>query len=110
MISEIQNNQWIQQYQRDVRAIWREIRKTQVLEKSQRLNAKMKSEIYRILEDSVRSVIKRYLKKHKIRALIEHDGWSSDTVIDTEQLCFEIKTQTGFVVKFDWTIYESETL
>jgi len=110
MISEIQNNQWIQQYQRDVRAMWLVIRKTQVLEKSQRFNAKMKSEIYRILEDSVRSVIKRYLRKHQIRALIEHDGWSCDTVIETDQLCFEIKTQTGFVVKFDWTIYESESL
>lgn len=110
MITEIQNNQWIQQYQRDLRLMWKKIRSSRVLEKSQRFNAKMKSETYRVLEDSVRSVIKKHLRKNKVRALIEHDGWSCDTAIETNQLCFEIKTQTGFVVKFDWTIYGSEAL
>lgn len=106
MIAFLKEDHYIQQYQRDVRSMWSEIRKHQSLRYKERFNAKMKSEIYRFLEESVRVVIQRYLKKTKNRAFVEHDGWSCQTAVDTERLCYEVKKQTGFVIKLDWTIHE----
>jgi hypothetical protein len=106
MISELSVNPYIQQYQKDVRGVWSEIRKHQGLDQGQRFNAKMKSEKYRFLEESVRVVIKRYLKKTKNVAFIEHDGWSCQRAVDIDQLLWEVKQQTGFVIALDWTIHE----
>lgn len=106
MIDQLRSDAYIQGYQAEVRGLWDQIRKTKSLRKGERFNAKMKSEVYRELEDSVRSVIKRYLRKNKIKAFIEHDGWSSDKPVDIDRLCWEVKQQTGFVIKLDWTIHE----
>jgi hypothetical protein len=106
MIEFLKEDLYIQQYITDVRGMWREIRKHQSLRYKERFNAKMKSEMYRFLEESVRVVIQRYLKKKKNRAFIEHDGWSCQTAVDIDGLIFEVKKQTGFVIKLDWTIHE----
>jgi hypothetical protein len=106
MIEHIKTDEYIQQYQRDVRSMWKSVRKYQNLKFKERFNAKMKSEIYRSLEESVRVVVKKYLKKSNNRALIEHDGWSSQTAVDIDRLIYEVKQQTGFVIKLDWTIHE----
>lgn len=106
MISELKVNEYILQYQRDVRDMWLEIRQHQGLEYKERFNAKMKSEIYRTLEESVRVVIKSHLKKTKNKAFIEHDGWTCERVVDTDRLKYEVLKQTGFVIELDWTIHE----
>jgi hypothetical protein len=106
MIHELRKDTYIQQYQSDVRSMWKHLRGTQCLDKGERFNAKMKSEIYRSLEESVRVVIKRYLKKTNNVAFIEHDGWSSHKPVDIERLKYEVKRQTGFVIELDWTIHE----
>lgn len=106
MIDHLRGDLYIQQYQRDVRLMWSEIRKHQSLNQGERFNAKMKSEKYRFLEESVRVVIKRHLKKTKNKSFIEHDGWSSQRAVDIDRLLSEVKQQTGFVIKLDWTINE----
>ena len=106
MIEFLKEDLYIQEYIKDVRAMWSEIRKHQSLRYKERFNAKMKSGLYRSLEEEVRVVIQRYLKKTKNRAFVEHDGWSCQTAVDTERLCYEVKRQTGFVIKLDWTIHE----
>jgi hypothetical protein len=106
MIEFLREDEFIQQYLCDVRGMWKEIRKHQSLRYKERFNAKMKSDLYRFLEESVRVVIQRHLKKTKNRAFIEHDGWSCHTAVDTARLCYEVKQQTGFVIKLDWTIHE----
>ena len=106
MIAFLKEDPYITEYIRNVRGMWKEIRKHQSLRYKERFNAKMKSEIYRVLEESVRVVIQRHLKKTKNRAFVEHDGWSCQTAVDTERLCYEVKQQTGFVIKLDWTIHE----
>lgn len=106
MINELSVDPYIQQYQRDVRGIWSEIRKHQRLSKGERFNAKMKSDVYRFLEESVRVVIKRHLKKTKNVAFIEHDGWTCQRAVDIDRLCWEVKQQTGFVIALEWTIHE----
>jgi hypothetical protein len=106
MIQFLKEDHYIQQYICDVRGMWSEIRKHQSLRYKERFNAKMKSEMYRSLEEEVRVVIQRYLKKTKNRAFVEHDGWSCQTAVDTARLTYEVKRQTGFVIKLDWTIHE----
>jgi hypothetical protein len=106
MIEFLKEDQFIQQYITDVRGMWKAIRKHQSLRYKERFNAKMKSEKYRFLEESVRVVIQRHLKKTKNRAFVEHDGWSCQTAVDTNRLTYEVKQQTGFVIKLDWTIHE----
>ena len=106
MIEFLKEDPYIIQYITDVRGMWKEIRKHQSLRYKERFNAKMKSQLYRFLEESVRVVIQRHLKKTKNRAFVEHDGWSCQTAVDTERLCYEVKQQTGFVIKLDWTIHE----
>lgn len=106
MIEHLRGNAWIQGYQQEVRSMWLEIRRHRDIPKGVRFNPKMKSEIYRFLEDSVRFHVKKFLKKHKHRAFIEHDGWTSDTAIDIDRLCEEVRRQTGFVIRLDWTVYE----
>jgi hypothetical protein len=106
MIAFLKEDPYITEYITDVRSMWSEIRKHQSLRYKERFNAKMKSEMYRVLEESVRVVIQRYLKKTKNRAFVEHDGWSCQTAVDIERLCYEVKRQTGFVIKLDWTIHE----
>jgi hypothetical protein len=71
-----------------------------------RLTGRDKSGLYRQLEDQVGRVIRRYLKKHSVRCLWIHDGWCSDKVLDTSELCAEVRRQTGFVIELDWGVYE----
>jgi hypothetical protein len=106
MIYELRKDTYIQQYQKEVRDMWKFLRGTKCLEKGERFNAKMKSEMYRFLEESVRAVIKRHLKRTRNVAFIEHDGWSSHKPVDIVRLCYEVKQQTGFVIELDWTIHE----
>jgi len=106
MIDHLRGDSFIQGYQKEVRDMWKYLRGTRELSKGERFNAKMKSELYRELEESVRVVIKRHLKKTRNVAFIEHDGWSSTKPVDIERLCWEVKQQTGFVIELDWTIHE----
>jgi hypothetical protein len=106
MIQFLKEDPYITEYITDVRGMWKAIRKHQSLRYKERFNAKMKSEMYRFLEESVRVVIQRHLKKTKNRAFVEHDGWSCQTAVDIARLSYEVKQQTGFVIKLDWTIHE----
>lgn len=106
MIEFLREDLYIQQYQRDVKAMWSEIRKHQGLGFKERFNAKMKSDLYRFLEESVRVVIQRHLRKSKNRHFFEHDGWTCERAVDIDKLCWEVRQQTGFVIALDWTIHE----
>jgi len=106
MINQLKQNTWIQQYQQELRLMWKFIRSKRSMNKGQRLNAKMKSEIYRELEAQVRKMIQRYLKKTKNQHFFEHDGWSARKAVDIRELVHNVKRTTGFVIGIDWTIYE----
>jgi hypothetical protein len=104
LLELIRNNVWIQQYQTDVRNMWKHIKKTDNI--SERMTGRVKSKLYRLLESSVRKVIEKYLKKHKNQYFFEHDGWTSKEMPDVSELINEVKRQTGFVIELDATIYE----
>jgi hypothetical protein len=112
---KLKENLYIQQFQRDLRAIWKTIKPSMDLGTvvrsdgvviSRRISSKKKSQLYRELEQSVGVVIQRYLKRTKNKYFFEHDGWSCEKAIDIGQLLREVKNKTGFVIQLDWTIHE----
>lgn len=106
MIEHLRDDAWIKQYQKEVSAMWRSVRKSMTLGFKERFTSKMKSEIYRSLEQSVREVVKTHVRKDKNKVFFEHDGWSTEKAIDTVRLIWEVKKHTGFVIELDWTIHE----
>lgn len=114
-IERLQANEIVSQLRLDVRELWRSLR---VLFPERfmtncrghrvrvRLTGRDKSALYRELEDQVGRVIRKYLKRNCVRVLWIHDGWCSDKVIDTNELCSEVRRQTGFVIELDWAVYE----
>jgi len=71
-----------------------------------RVSGSDKSELYRRLENQVGVVIRGLLKRHKIRALWIHDGWSCNKVIDPSVIVSEVRRKTDYLIELDWTIYE----
>lgn len=114
-LSLLKNNEYIQGFQRDLKAIWKTIKPSMDLGTvvrsdgvviSRRITSKRKSQLYRELEQSVGVVIQRYLKRTKNKYFFEHDGWSCEKAIDISALLREVKNKTGFVIELDWTIHE----
>ena len=105
-IKQIKENLWIQQYQADVRDMWKSIRPSMQLSKGIRFNSRKKSQVYRDLEQQVREVIERYLKKTKNDNFFEHDGWTCRQAVDISELTSQVRRTTGFVIELDWTIIE----
>jgi hypothetical protein len=104
-LGHLQMNPYICEFKEECKQLWTTIKPTLSVG-TRRLNGRDKSELYRILEESVRVVIVRYLKKDKNKHFFEHDGWSSERAVDIDQLINEVRRQTGFVIELDWTIHE----
>ena len=56
--------------------------------------------------DQVARSIRKYLKSKRVRFLWVHDGWQCDKAVDPNELLQRVRTQTGFVLELDWTIYK----
>jgi hypothetical protein len=104
-LSNLQVNPYILQFKEECRDIWKTIKPTLNVG-TRRLTGKDKSELYRVLEESVRVVIVRSLKRDKNKHFFEHDGWSSQRAVDIDRLIYEVKQQTGFAIELEWTIHE----
>ena len=115
VIDRLKNNKLIENIRADIRQCWLVIKPSLSLgtytdcnghSRGVRISARHKSGVYRDLESQVRRVIVKYLKKNKVRHFFEHDGWTSDQVVDPLRLCWEVKKQTGFEIELDWAILE----
>ena len=114
-LTRLKNNTYIQQFQRELKEIWRVVKPSLMCGTYERsdgrvvcmsITPRQKSAVYRQLEESVRVVIIKYLNKHKNKHFFEHDGWSCSSVVDIPMLVREVTRQTGFVIQLDWTIHE----
>jgi len=115
LIARLRSSDTLKLIQQDISAMWRSLRdqfpvRTQTDKSGRtrrcRLTASEKSEYYRRLEQQVARSIKRYLKSKRVRFLWVHDGWQCDKAIDPGELLQRVRTQTGFVLELDWTIYQ----
>jgi hypothetical protein len=104
-LSNLQVNPYVLEFKEECKIIWKTIKPTMSVG-TRRLNGRDKSELYRVLEESVRVVIQRYLKKEKNKYFFEHDGWTCARAVDIDLLILEVKRQTGLVIELDWTIHE----
>ena len=91
-------------YQEECRSMWRTIKTQRGI--TQRMNGRIKSEIYRELERCVGKTIQKYLNKTRNAYFFEHDGWSCREMIDPVRLRDQVRQQTGYVIELDCTIYE----
>lgn len=107
LLKQISSNPTIQQYRLEISEMWRSIRPSLNLVKGVRFTSKKKNKIYRDLESCVGRVIRDYLNKNSVRFLWEHDGWRSDTAIDINELIRRVRTNTGYQIGIEWTIYET---
>ena len=105
VLGNLQLNPYILQFKEECKEIWKTIKPTMSVG-TRRLNGRDKSELYRVLEESVRVVIQRYLKRDKNKYFFEHDGWTCARAIDIDRLITEVRIQTGLVIELDWTIHE----
>jgi hypothetical protein len=51
------------------------------------------------------SSISRYLRELNIKCFLEHDGFSSNQLVDVVELCARVKLDTGFDLKIEHNEY-----
>lgn len=106
-ITNLKDDVFLTGLREDISEMWRII--SPVMKKEldkKRLTGRDKSAKYRELEREVMDVIKRELKRNKIKALLQHDGWTSREAVDIDYLRGIIKSQTGYVINFTWEVWE----
>lgn len=100
----LQQDEFILQIKEDIKVCWDYIKKG--TGSSMKLIPKNKSEVYLKLERQVLNETKKFLKRKKMKFVLEHDGWSCDSAIDPYELRVHIRNNTGFMIDYDWFIYE----
>jgi len=115
LIGKLKDNQYLLELKKEIKAIWLSIKPTLPVRyltdkngKTRRcaLNGRDKSGVYRSQEELVLKEIKRYLKKNKNKALLEHDGWTCEKIIDEVELRIYVKATTGYQIELECEIYE----
>ena len=114
-VTRLQNSEPMQNLRDDIKLLWQTLKcefpKRTIVDcrgrtRSVRITSKQKSGYYRELEQQVAKIIRKTLTKNTARYLWIHDGWRCDKAIDPSEIESEVRRQTGFVIKLDWTIYE----
>lgn len=68
-----------------------------------RMNSKRKWGVYFSLERGVVEVVSKYLKEENIKFFLEHDGWTTDRLIDLELLTRRIKLELDYTLMIKLT-------
>lgn len=110
-INLLQQEPLIQQLTKEIKLCWGYIAKTMTrsmrTDKNGRVSKKPisgreKCAKYRELEEEIRKVIVRYLKKTKNKTFTEHDGWKCERVIDLVELRSLVKSITGYLIEIEY--------
>ena len=102
-VSKLSSLTYIKALQKDIKKCWDKIK---VYEEKLKLSSRDKWMIYFQLERSVLEVIKRYLKKHKVKYFLEHDGWRCDAIIDPLDLRDLVKGTLNYDIMIELSICE----
>jgi hypothetical protein len=114
-VKNLQNNEKFKGISKDIGQMWLTLKQDfpvrYLIDKNgksrrQRLSARQKSELYRLLEEEVGVITRRYLKKIKVKCLWMHDGWCCDKFVVPSDVELEVKRATGYSVKLEWNKYE----
>lgn len=115
LIGKLKQNQFLLELKQEIKSIWSSIKPTLPVRYLTDKNGKRrrcaisgrdKAGVYRSQEELVLKEIKRYLKKNKNKALLEHDGWTCEKIIDEVELRSYVKAMTGYQIELECEIYE----
>jgi len=118
VIDQLKKNHFIMGLRIDISKIWKQLGMTDMIEpeyvtytrndkevtRKKAINSRKKSYVYFELERMIMDHVRVYLNKSNINHFNEHDGWASQFEINTTELSAYIKEQTGYDVKFDYTL------
>ena len=74
--------------------------------RKQPISSSQKWAIYFQLEEQVLKSVIKYLKKTNNRHFTEHDGWSTEKMIDLDDLTRHVRVETGFTIKIECVVSE----
>lgn len=104
-ITLAKDHETISQLREDIKLCWKHIidsgveisrRKKVQTNRLLPVNSRERWSVYFKYEREVISVISRYLRECDIKCFLEHDGFSSDQLVDVVELCARVKLETGF--------------
>lgn len=107
-------DKFIQELKADIKMIWSYITPTMQLRTTTTksgvtrrvpVSSKRKTALYRELERQVLNSVRTFLEMNSQRYFLEHDGWSSDTELDLDELKKFVQTSTGFVIEVESNIH-----
>jgi len=108
----LQQHPYLTALRADIKTMWEVIRQDRPVEyyttktgknRKRPFNAKAKWSIYFELERQVLNCIRTYMQSINSRVFLEHDGFTSELKIDTDDLSDYIQHHTNFVVKIEGT-------
>jgi len=107
-IEYLKQHQFLTQLRQDIKTCWDYItprlarrRKTST-NRLLPVTSKQKWNVYFELERCVINSVKTYLDEREIRCFLIHDGWCCERELDRDELSDYVRTNTGFLVKFEY--------
>jgi hypothetical protein len=104
LINNLQTNSSIIKLRTEISSLWKSIKLHRDIK--ERLNVRVKSSIYRELEQDVLKSIERYLKKTSNHYFKEHDGWMCKMIIDETELRSYVRSMTGYSIETTCEIFD----
>jgi len=104
LINNLQTNTSIIKLKTEISSLWKSIKLHKDVK--ERLSPKVKSSIYRELEQDVLKSIERYLKKTNNHYFKEHDGWMCKMIIDETELRSYVRSMTGYSIETTCEIFD----
>jgi hypothetical protein len=104
LITNLQTNSSIIKLRSEISYLWKAIKSHRDIK--ERLNVRIKSSIYRELEQEVLKSIERYLKKTNNHYFKEHDGWMCKMIIDDIELRSYVRSMTGYSIETTCEIFD----
>ncbi len=111
-IHALQASTEIQQLRRDLRQLWQALdpllgpREIRTNRRGHQYRVRRRSRdrwaLYFQLERQVLDQVRRLFRKHQSRVFLEHDGWSSQELVDPEEIQRHISRHLGFDVRIKW--------
>jgi hypothetical protein len=100
-ITILQNDARLTQLREDIKVCWKAIAPTMPVAHTDKgrklpLNSRCKWNRYFELERQVLNVIRSELDNAGVKCFLEHDGWRSDTAIDSKQMEDMVFQETGY--------------
>ena len=106
----LQQNKYLKALRDDIKNMWNMIKSTSPDEyfitktgkrRKRPFNARAKWNIYFLLERSIIEEVKSYMNEIGSKFFLEHDGFTSQKEIDSEDLSLYVKCNTGFDLVFE---------